>query len=89
MKADKHTKLCTLSFALALGILWGVSMLLAGWFAMFDWGLMYMKTSSSIYIGFEPTFWGGIVGGIWGFVHGFIFGGIFSWLYNYISCSKK
>jgi len=37
---------------------------------------------SSLYIGYAPSFVGGIIGGIWGFFDGLIGGAILALLYN-------
>lgn len=82
-------KLCILSFGVALGIVWAISMLVAGWVSIFGWGSMFVNTMSSVYLGYEPSFGGGIVGAIWGFVDGFIGGVLFAFFYNLISSRKK
>jgi hypothetical protein len=40
---------------------------------------------SSLYIGYSPTFLGGIIGGIWAFVDGAIAGAIIAWVYNLVA----
>lgn len=80
-------KLNIWSFCLSLGIIWGVGTLLAGWFAGFGWDGLYVRVLGSIYLGYAPGFWGGILGAIWAFFDGAIFGLALSWLYNKL-CSK-
>lgn len=82
MAKEKSGPLCILGFSLALGITWGLLMIFAGWTGMFGWGHLFVKTMRSVYIGYTPTFFGGIIGGLWGFVYGFIIGAVFSFFYN-------
>jgi hypothetical protein len=76
-------KLKACGFGFALGLIWGLAMLLLGWFGWwFHWGLAFTHVMGSMYVGFEPTFSGGIIGAIWGFVDFFIFGILVAWVYN-------
>lgn len=76
------------ALALSLGIVWGLSCLIMGWTAPFDWGDYFVEVMSSIYIGYRPGFVGGIAGGIWGFVDGAICGLVFGYFYNYFVGGK-
>ena len=80
--------LSKLSVALSLGIVWGVGMILTGWFSNFGWAEMFVETMSSCYVGYGPSFWGGIVGGIWGFIDAFIGGFVFAWLFNFFASKR-
>ena len=82
-------KLNVKAAAIALGAAWGIYMLSLGWMAMFGWGADFVKLMSSVYIGFAPSFLGGIIGGIWAFVDGFVGGAIIAWVYNAVAASKK
>ncbi|HPE84599.1 MAG: hypothetical protein KDK44_01430 [Chlamydiia bacterium] len=82
-------KLNIWGFCLAIAIVWSAGTILAGWFAGLGWGDLYVRVMSSIYIGYEPGFWGGIIGGIWAFFDGGIFGLAISFLYNVFSEDKK
>ncbi len=82
MAKEKTAKLSGIGFALAGGIYWGLAMVLAGWTSIFGWGTAFVVANSSLYIGYESSFIGGIIGGIWGFATGFIAGGVFSYFYN-------
>jgi len=73
------------SFALALGVTWGIISLALGWAAMFGWGGALVKVYSSLYAGYMPSFVGGIVGGIWGFIYGTIGGFLLSRFYNFFN----
>lgn len=70
------------AFTLGLGVTWSISILLAGWMAMFGWGPAFVKVMASIYIGYEPTFFGAVIGAIWGFLDGAIGGFVFAFLHN-------
>ncbi len=68
------------------GVLWGLYMLLIGWAAwLLGWGTGFVVTMSSVYIGFRPTFFGGIAGALWGFIDGAIAGAIIAWVYNAVA----
>jgi len=82
MAKEKTSKCSVIGLALGLGITWGLFMLISGWTSMFGWGNAFVSTMSSLYIGYEPSFIGGIVGGIWGFVDGFIAGAVIAFFYN-------
>ena len=75
-------KLSVKAFALAWGISFGVYFLFLGWMASFGWGSGIVEAISTFYIGYAPTFLGGIVGGIWAFFDGAIGGAIIAWVYN-------
>jgi hypothetical protein len=77
------------SFALAFGTVWGLGQLIIGWFAASGWGYEYIDVMSSLYLGYDATFFGGIIGGIWGFVVGAIVGGAFAYLYDVFSGKIK
>lgn len=77
------TKLCPFSFGIAIGAAEGIYMLLFGWIAwIWGYGVGLIQLISQGFIGFAPSFSGGIFGGIWGFFDGFIFGLIAAWVYN-------
>ncbi len=82
-------KLNVWSFGLAIGIVCGAAAILTGWFAALGWGDLYVRVMSSVYVGFEPGFWGGIVGGIWSFFWGGLWGLLVAYLYNVMSEEKK
>ena len=86
---EKAMLLNVWAFGIALGIVWAIMMLFAGWTSIFGWGTLFVKTMSSFYEGYMPTFGGGIVGAIWGFVDGFIGGVLFAFFYNLIVRKKK
>lgn len=73
------------SFALGVGVSYGIISLVLGWAAMFGWGGALVRVYSSLYAGYEPSFVGGIIGGIWGFVLGCIGGYLVAYFYNYFN----
>ena len=74
---------------IAGGVLWGLYMLFVGWASwLVGWGTGFVTAMSSIYIGFRPTFFGGIVGAVWGFLDGAVAGAIVAWVYNAVSKQK-
>lgn len=77
-------KLNVKALAVALGASWGGGMLFLGWASIFGWGTKVVDVISSVYIGFAPTFLGGIIGAIWGFADAAIGGAIIALIYNYI-----
>jgi hypothetical protein len=88
-KEQKMDRLNVKALAIAGGVLWGMYMLLIGWAAwLFNWGTGFVVAMSSVYIGFRPTFFGGIVGAVWGFIDGAVAGAIISWVYNSVATKK-
>lgn len=86
---EKPMKLCVWGLGIGLGIVWAIMMLFAGWTSIWGWGTMFVNTMSSVYIGYTPSFGGGIVGAIWGFVDGFIAGILLAFFYNLVCCKHK
>lgn len=75
------------AFGCALGLIWGLGMLLLGWLGwLFNCGLPMIHVFGSVYYGFSPSFWGGVLGGLWGAVDFFIFGALVAWVYNCCLC---
>ncbi len=71
---SQRSKICARSLALAIGVVWGIAILLTGWIAMTGWGYQFVDVMSSVYTGYDASFVGGIVGGIWGFFVGAVLG---------------
>lgn len=83
-------KICPVSLGLALGITWGVSLLIMGLLALhFTYGVPFVIAMGHLYIGYEATMIGSVIGGLFGFVDAFIGGFIVAWLYNLICHCKK
>jgi hypothetical protein len=55
---------------------------------VFNWGNGFVAAMSSVYIGFRPTFLGGIIGAVWGFFDGAVAGAIIAWVYNGVAKKK-
>jgi len=81
-------KLSVKGLAVAIGGAWAICMLFLGWVAIFGWGVKVVEVISSVYIGFSPTFFGGIIGAAWGFIDGAIGGAIIALVYNAIVRKK-
>ena len=74
------------ALGLALGITWGVGVLILGLLdKFFGYGADMVYFLSGYYIGFEATFLGSLIGGVWGFVDAGVGGVIIAWLYNKFS----
>jgi len=76
MKLDKK------AFALAIGIIWGLTVLVATFWVMARGGGHTLVLLQQFYFGYSVNYWGAFIGLIYGFVNGFICGWIFAWLYN-------
>lgn len=84
MAKEKSAHLSIIGFSLALGITWGIVIILVGWISMITGKNLFVETMQSIHMGYVPTFIGAIIGGIWGFIYGFIIGVVFSFFYNLV-----
>ncbi len=83
-------KLSVKGIACAFGISWGVYVLCIGWMSwLFNWGTPLAVGLSSLYIGYGPSFIGGIIGGIYGFIDGAVGGIIIAWIYNWVIAPKR
>ncbi len=80
-------KLNLKAFALACGILWGLSVFCLAWWLIFREGVGADPTVlGRMYPGFSITPVGSVIGLAWGFLDGAIGGAIFAWLYNCLLC---
>jgi phosphotransferase system glucose/maltose/N-acetylglucosamine-specific IIC component len=80
-----YSKIHPWSFGLALGIVWGLSLLIAGLVAMFSgWGQGFIDTMGTVYLGYNSTVVGSIIGAVWGFIDVFIISVIIAAVYNLI-----
>jgi hypothetical protein len=78
-----HARLGVISFGLAIGLTWALSVvLLAVMAAAFDWGIIFAAALQNLYIGFGPTFVGATAGAVWGFAHGFLSGVLIAFYSN-------
>jgi hypothetical protein len=68
---------------LAMGVFWGVSMLVIGLVSyVYGYGLHIVEAMSAVYLGYHTDLLGSFIGGFVGFIDGFITGSIIAWLYN-------
>ncbi len=76
-------KLSKRALGLSLGLVWGLTVLLATWWLLIrgSQGTTISKLGG-FYPGYSFTWLGGIVGLFWGFIDGFICGVVIAWLYN-------
>lgn len=70
------------ALALALGLSWGVGVVLLGLAAWLGWGRALVEVLGSLYLGFGPHPLGSVIGGLWAFVDGAVCGIVIAWLYN-------
>lgn len=86
-------KLCPISLGLALGILWGLSVLITGLIAhYYHYGRAFVTSLGELYVGYTHTIAGSFIGAGIGFVDAFIFGALIALLYNLFSgcrCHKE
>ncbi len=82
-------KLRIVPLAVALGAVWALGVLFVGWVSSFGWGVNFVDVMSSMYIGYKPSFLGGIIGAIWAFVDGAICGAIIAVVYNAFARKKQ
>lgn len=75
-------KLSVKGLALAMAILWSLSILITGLSAMFGFGGLFVEVMSSIYKGYTPSVKGALIGAAWAFGDGFIGGAALAFLYN-------
>lgn len=85
----KCCKLQALSFGMALGILWAAALFIMALVSSTKgaYGMGFVQSIGSVYLGYTSTFAGALIGAVWGFVDAFIGGAIFAWLYN-LFCKK-
>lgn len=83
-----NSRLCPPALGLALGVFWGVAILIVGLLAHFaSYGTAFVTSMGMLYIG-GPSVLGSILAGFIGFVDGFIAGVIIAWLYNLFANCK-
>ena len=89
--SGNYCKLCACKFGFALGLIWGLGVLILGWAAwLWGYGTPVVLLWSHVYLGYSATFLGGLWGGLWGLVDFFIFGLLVAWVYNgCLGCCKK
>ena len=81
-------KLNVKAFATALGLVWGLILLVVSWSSCMGWQHHTMEVLSSSYVGMEASFLGGVIAFFWGFAAGTLTGGALAYFYNRL-VSKK
>jgi hypothetical protein len=71
------------AFGLAVGVFWGLAILLGTWFLLLRGapGEMFSKVST-FYVGYSYSWGGAIIGFIYGVMTGFCAGVFIAWLYD-------
>ena len=82
-------KLSVKGLALGGGVLWAFYILLAGWGAALGWGTSFVAVFQNLYIGYGPSFVGGLIGMVWGFFDGAVAGAIIALVYNWAALPRK
>ena len=70
------------ALGLAMGILWGLAVLVMTVWAMVVGGGEHLILLGKFYMGYGISPAGAFIGLIWGFIDGFIGGWVLAWLYN-------
>jgi len=72
------------AFGLAVGLFWGLAILLGTWWILIIGakGGLFSKISV-FYIGYSVSWLGGVIGFLWSFVYGFIAGTLIAWFYDF------
>ena len=78
----KYQQLNAKKFGLGLGILCAIGCFLLGLFSLGGYGAEIVNLIGTVYIGYQPTFWGSVLGAIYGFIDGFIGGWLLALIYN-------
>ncbi len=78
------------AFGIAIGLIWGLIILLGTWYILIVGAQGDMITKlSTFYRGYSTSFVGGIIGFIYGFISGFVAGFLIAWIYNLVNKSMK
>ena len=79
-------KLNKLALGLALGIIWGLTILVATLWVVFAKGEgAHIILLSRFYLGYTVSIFGAFIGLVWGFIDGFIVGWLIAFFYNLFS----
>ena len=94
MDIHDHThkaKFCPVSLGVAIGLVWGIIVLLIGLLAFyFEYGKLFVGSMGQLYIGYEPSIIGSLIGGLIGFLEAFIAGFFIGVFYNcFTRCCHK
>jgi len=79
-------KLDVKAFALASGIVSGISNLVVALFAVFTGqGLQLFEILAPFHPGYTPAILGAVIGSIWMVIYGLIVGALLAYVYNYFA----
>ena len=78
-------KLKVKAFALAGGILWGLSLFLCTWFEIAGYGSVPATLVKSYYLGYTVSPVGSVIGAVYGFFDAGVGCAIFALLYNLLA----
>ena len=79
-------KLDVKAFALAGGIVSGISSLVVALFAVFTGqGLQFLEIIAPFHPGYTPTVLGAVISAIWMLIYGLIVGALLAYIYNYFA----
>ena len=82
-KVKRFAKIDSLAFALAVGILSALCMLICGIIGSFGYWPNFNEFVAEFYVGYTPfSILGVLFGAVYAFLDGFIGGYIIAWLYN-------
>lgn len=81
-------KLSVKGLALGIGVPWALCIVAGGWAAPYGWAASFVQVFSSVYIGYGPTFVGGLIGGIEAFFDGAVAGALIALIYNWSTRQK-
>jgi hypothetical protein len=81
-----YARLNKVALGLAFGVIWGLSILLMGLMAHFlQYGVEFVSSMGTVYIGYNNTLLGSFIGGVLGFLDGFVGGFLIASVYNWFS----
>lgn len=79
----KKSGISSLSFGLAIGIVWGLAIFILGLTATyFNYGTSFVEWWKPFYLGYAATLQGSFIGLAFGILDGFIFGAAVAFIYN-------
>ena len=83
---DKKSGLSPMGLGLALGVTWGLAVIIIGLAATFlSFGVPFVATVGHVYVGYEVGVIGTLIGALIAFVHAFIIGVVVAAFYNVFS----
>lgn len=85
---SSKTRLSALALGIAIGLTWGLGVMILAMMAWLGggWGSAIVSSLGSLYVGYAATGVGSIIGLVWGFADGFVTGLLIAWIYNAVLC---